>query len=300
MFSSKLNHYLPNVIVTVILTFVIIAAVIVNFVVSLVLDKTTYVDAMYKNNVDKIVYDDIMDYFDKQYAYTGIEADVFKKVVSQDDISAAIYSYIDANFEYMTGANDKKPEFVYDFDPIEKALNEDYERWAGENKAAANDDNAKKNIEFTLKGIRTTFESKIDVMMLSELNKIKFTGFVHNHYGQLKTIRIISIAACVVLIILLVLLNLKSWNNVFYWLGCSALSSGVIIALPMIYLSKSKFFDKLILTGDAIYKSLTTALYSITDQTVICALIIAACSVIFFILNMAMYKGWFIFSYTDK
>ena len=205
---------------------------------------------------------------------------------------------MDSTFEYMVHKSDKLPEFNYDFTAIEKSLNDDYERWAKENKTEI-DDEALKNIDATLKSVKEVITNKLDILMLSLLNKQNgVSTFIRNHYDQLKMLRIISIGIVAVCIAVLVLINRKRHiNNIFYWTGCSFFASGAIILAPSLYLKLSHYFDGLIMKNDAIYKSLTQSLYSIMDKTIVCGIIMIVFSLIMFIVNMGMYKGWFRFTY---
>ena len=297
MYSSRLNSYLLNVIVSVIMVFAILITVILNFFTYVLLDKTTYTDAMYENEVDTIAFEEINQYFDRQYAYTGIDAEVFKSVVDRNDISVQIFSYIDSTFEYMTCKTDRLPEFNYDFTAIEESLNADYERWAEENDTVI-DEEAQKNIDMTLKSVKEVINNKLDVLMLSYLNKENgISTFVHDHYPQLKTLRIASFGVVAFCILLLVIINRKKHlNNIFYWTGSSLFASSVIILAPCAYLRFTSYFDGLILKNDAIYQSLTQSMYGILDKNIACAIVLLIVSIVLFVVNMAMYKGWFRFT----
>ena len=289
MYSPRLRLYLPNLIITIITVFVIMASILINFAAEFFLNKETYSNVITEQSVDKIVYEEINQYFDRQSDYTGIDSNVFKSVIKSSDISSTIISYTDATIDYMNNVTNKKPTIVYDYTAIETALNNDYARWAKENNKII-DENAKKNIDYTLSHIKDTLDAKFDVMMFTYVNNFGISDFVHNHYDMLKIARIILTSFAAVLILILFLINRKHINCGFYWVGCSSLISGIIFCIPAIYLKASRYFDGLILKNDAIYKSLTELMYSFVNKVLIFGIILLVAGAILFLIDFLMCK----------
>lgn len=297
MKKNRLYHYLPNVLVTVLLTFIITGFAISAIVAIVVMNPQTYTDAMYENSVDEIAYEEIYAYFDRQYAYTGVEADVFKSAVTKKEISSAIFSYVDSTFDYMSGKTNKLPEFEYDFTELERSVDNDYQRWAEENEVEF-DDQLAKNEKATIDSAEKVILTKLDIMMFSAINgENGFSTKIHNNYGLIK-IAIIALAVAVAVVVgLLWIINRKHTNNLFYWVSTSIYSASAILIIPTLLFKLTKYFDRLAIKNEVIYSALTQSLYSVNGKILACGIIMFVLATVIMVLYVALKRGMFKFNH---
>ena len=295
MHKNRLYYYLPNVLVSVVLTFLAAGLTIMCLVSFMIMNPQTYTDSMYENNVDETAYEEICAYFDRQYAYTGVEADVFKSVVTKKDISSAMFAYVDSTFDYMSGKTNKLPAFEYDFTALEQSVDNDYHRWAKENETEF-DEQLAKNEKQTIDSAEKVILTKLDIMMLSTINKENgYSTKIHNNYGLINKL-IFGLSGAIILIIaLLWLINRNHARNVFYWVSTALYSSSAILIVPAAILKFTHYYDRLAIKNEVIYSALTQSLYSITNKTLVCGIILLVCATIVMFIYVAVSKGMFKF-----
>lgn len=297
MRGKKLHYYLPNLLLTALLTFALLGETIIILFFNVILRPDTYTDQMYKNEVDKIAFEEINDYFDKQYNYSGVSPEVFKNAVKQKDISAAIYAYVDSTFEYMSGKTGKLPEFEYDFTPLEESLHKDYEDWAKEHNKEF-DDKLKAMEKKTVDNVEKYVRDRLDIMMLSSINKENgISTKIRNTVGFIRTLQWILLGVIAALVGLMLLLNRKHITYVLYWSGSAFFAGGLLLIIPTAVLKITKYFDGLVIRNQSIYKAIIYSLYSVTDKTLICGVILAVLSAVLMFLFAAYSKNMFKFRY---
>lgn len=297
MHRRKLHYYLPNVLLTFLLTFAVLALAAAVWAFNVVLQSDTYTDQMYKNKVDEIAFDEINDYFDRQYNYSGVDPDVFKSAVKKKDIAASIYAYIDGTFEYMNGKNDKLPEFEYSYEPLEEALHNDYLRWCKENKKEY--DNKMRNMENkTISNVEEIIDSKLDIMMLSKVNKPNGISTKVRHRVHLLNYALWgSIALTAVIVGVMALVNRKHIKYIFYWIFIACFCSGVLLIIPTAIARATKYFDGLVIHNQSVYKAFVYSLYSISDKLMITGFVLVGVGLAMLVIFIAAIKNMFDFKY---
>lgn len=298
MHKRKLNNYLPNVIVTIIMSFSILAFVLVNLFSAMVLNPATYTNAMNKSDVGEQAYNEIIEFFDRQQSYTGIDAELLKKSVSKESVSESIYAYVDSTFDYIAGKSSSLPKFNYDFSTLETNVHNDYIRWAKKH-GIEYDQKVQKYEKYTISSIESVVHNKLDIMLLSHINtKNGFSTKLRDSYGMVKVIWIITFILSIASIAITYFLNFHRTRNLFYWLSIGFLSSGLMLAIPSVILKQTKYFDGLVLSNDAIYGALTKSLYAVTHETFLAGIILLALFVIFMFIYIALQNDLFKFKHS--
>lgn len=298
MHKRKLNNYLPNVIVTIIMSFSILGFVLINLFSVMVLNPATYTNAMNKSDVGEQAYKEVNEFFERQASYTGVDANVLKKSISKESISESIYAYVDSTFDYISGKSSSLPKFNYDFSTMETNIHDDYIRWSKKN-GIEYDEKVQKYERYTIKSIESVVLNKLDIMLLSHINTDNgLSTQIRNNYKMIKVIWIITLIISIVSFAVLYFLNLHRIRNIFYWLSIGFLTSGLILSIPALILKKTKYFDGLVLSNDAIYEALTKSLYAVTNETLIAGMILLALFVIFMFIYIALQKDLFKFKHS--
>ncbi len=284
MRGKKLYKYLPNFIFTVVVAFWIVITIFVNSFSYVFLDPNKYTDLMSKYEVDKLVYSEINDYFDRQSAYTGISAEVFTSSLNNVEVSAAVFAYVDSTFDYMKNSTDVFPEFSYDFTSMEINVTQAYVDWAQENDIEQ-DEQFKSGVDTTIANVKNVVLTKLDIMMLSHLNgENGISTKIRRVYPNLTLIRLATVAVLLILIVIYNFINKKHKSTIVYWFATSIFCSGLMFVVPCAILKHTKYFDGLILKYDAIYKSLTQSLYNFLDIYIqIGGVLVAISAIMYFI-----------------
>lgn len=293
MHKNKLYHYLPNIALTILLSFLFLIFIVLCLVKFVVINPRTYSNAMYDCGVDETAYNEINSYFDRQYAYTGVKADVFKASVKRVDVSSAMFAYVDSTFDYMRCKTDKLPDFEFDFTPLETAIHDDYVKWA-ENNSVAYDSVLKEKESTTISNAERLIKAKLDIMMLSVLNTSGgISTTIHNYYKYVNILIVIFAVIVAAFVFAIWFVNRKHKRNVYYWTSVSIFSAAMLLIIPTAMLSISHFYDRLAIKNDSIYNALTQSLYNITDQILICGIIMLIISAIVMFLYSAIRKNMF-------
>ena len=300
MRKNRLNNYVPNILISILLTFLVLIFFILCMARLLIASPQIYTNSMYKNGVDTIAYDEISDYFDMQYAYTGIKADVFKSAVTKEAVSASMFEYVDSTVQYLSGQTNKLPTFEFDYEPLEESIHNDFLKWCEENETEF-DDELKENESMTIRDAKSVINTKLDVMMLSYLNGPNgISTKVHDNFGIIK-LASIGISFVILLVIaLLIIINRKRLRNIFYWCSTSVFSAGVLLIIPTAIIKASKYFDGLILKNDAVYNALTQSLYGVINIILISGIVMIVLAILLMFIYYAMLKDMFKFSHIKK
>lgn len=284
MSKKKLHNYLPNLIISLPLTFVLMGLSLLLIISSVLLDPKTYTNSMHKISVEDIAFEEIMTYCDRQYGYTGVEPETLKKSISKEDVSSAVYGYVEDTFDYICGKRGELPEFEMNFELLEKNVSDDYVRWADEEGVEYTQEleDIKQN---TIKNAEQAIESDLDVMLLSYINKPNgISTKIRNSVVIVKKAQIILAAAAIVLLGIMAIVNRKRIGGMLYWIGVSLFSSSMLIMVPCLILKFTKYYDGLAIGSDAVYKALTRSMYGATDSVIKFSAITLAAAAVFMIL----------------
>ncbi|MGN0634098.1 MAG: hypothetical protein ACI4JW_09555 [Oscillospiraceae bacterium] len=284
MSKKKLHNYLPNLIISLPLTFVLMGLSMLLIISSVLLDPKTYTNSMHKVGVEDIAFEEIMTYCDRQYGYTGVEPETLKKSISKEEVSSAVYGYVEDTFEYICGRRDELPEFEMSFELLEKNVSDDYVRWADEEGVEFTQEleDIKQN---TIKNAEQAIESDLDVMLLSYINKPNgISTKIRNSVVIVKKAQIILAAAAIVLLGIMAAVNRKRIGGMLYWIGVSLFSSSMLIMVPCLILKFTKYYDGLAIGSDSVYKALTRSMYGATDSVIKFSAITLAAAAVFMIL----------------
>ena len=284
MSKKKLHNYLPNLIISIPLTFVLMGLSMLLLLNGVLLDSKTYTDSMHKVGVEDIAFEEIMTYCDRQYGFTGVEPETLKKSISKEAVTSAVYGYVEDTFDYICGKQGELPQFEMSFELLEKNVSDDYVRWADE-----------EGVEFTqeledikqktIKNAEQAIESDLDVMLLSYINKPDgISTKIRNSLVIVKKAQIILAAAALVLLGIMVVVNRKKIGGTLYWIGVSLFCSSMLIMVPCLILKFTKYYDGLAIGSDSVYKALTRSMYGATDSVIKFSAITLAAAVVFMIL----------------
>ena len=259
---KKVSTYLPSLIISVILVFLLIASSAVLLVdINISASKLKALAA--KNDLESKIYTDLNKNYNDKYNTTGIPADVYMSAISNSYLKSVEEAYIDSAFEALEGdgkLNINIPENKKLEDNIDKFFND----FADENNYEK-DDNFGLKLRTTKENAYTTIGSHCDVYKCSAMSDHGVLPKLAKIYSNRLLATAGVIGTTILFIVLLVLINRKKKITSLYWCGISALISGILGGIPSIYLIATKYFDSFSIKQAPVFTAFTSAMYKYTE-----------------------------------
>ncbi|MDE7099209.1 MAG: hypothetical protein K2O60_08700 [Ruminococcus sp.] len=282
---KSIGSYIGSFILSVLLIFALIASLAVT-VVSVFAKPDNIVSLMEQKNINGIVYSELEKYFTSRQNDTGIPANVYMTAIDDELIDYVMYMEINDGFSCLRNGTQAETElyssFVRKDNSVDKALSDFYSDYAesiGYEKDAKYDEKlseAQKNAEKVIADYCDVF--KFDAMISHGIMK-KLSPF----YNKLPTVQLVVYGATVMLMLLMILVNIKSTSATLYWIGICSLISGIICAIPCIYLKATDYFSSFTIKQPQIYTAYTSVMISATDTLLKYSVILASISIIFIV-----------------
>ena len=161
------NHFLPSVLVSLVLVFALMAAEATCFAKQSVMQESTCTALIDEENLTTRVSKSLNTYFKEQVSTTAIPAEVYQKALTDEMLEQGIRASIESAFAYVNGEADSM-EVSMDFAPLESAITEVFTTYADEN-GYAKDAAFEKKLASTIEGAETRVRGTVDVFKFSTL-----------------------------------------------------------------------------------------------------------------------------------
>lgn len=259
---KKISTYLPSLIISVLLVFLTIAGSVLLLVdINVSADKLKKLAQ--KNSLESSIYSEINKYYKDKYNTTGIPSEVFMNAIDEEYIRSYEEAYIDSAFEALksgSGMTLTHPKNT----KLEEKIDNFFDNFAKENNYEK-DDNYGLKLRNTKENAYTTIGSFCDVYKFSSMNQHGILPKLSKVYSHRIEATAASIAAVVLMIILLVLINRSKKITAMYWCGVSSLVAGVLGAIPSIYLIATRYFDSFTIKQVPVFTAFTSVMYKYTE-----------------------------------
>ncbi len=267
---KRIHAYLPNVLLTFLLVFALLATELVLFVSQVVFNPAVFRTVAEQETLAEKAYATLKTDFTSRSNSTGIPAEVFLDAIDQNALHEGIIGSTEQAFAYLNGKSDDY-NFTMDFTELEASVRTFFVDYAEENGFA-------QDAAFEEKVAAVIEEAESEVLFVADTFKF---GTMHRN-GWLKTARkyigylqpavIGCLAVTVLLLMLLFICNNKQKLHLAYWLGLAALISGLLLLVPCIYLTATDYFSAFALKDPQIFAAVVGYLRLLTKR----ALVIAA------------------------
>lgn len=287
---KKFSTYLPSLIISVILVFMIIGSaltVIVN--INVTAEKSTALAK--ENNISSLVHDELEKYFNDQYNTTGVPSDSYMNALDENYLSSVINLYTESLFSSLESGNPTTVEIPKN-QGLESSIEEFFSSYA-DNFGYEKDETYKKKLQETTDSAYRIIENYCDVYKYSSLQNHGVLTKISKIYVHMNTITVACFAVSLFLILLLLLINRRNLSVCLYWTGISSLIAGILGTLPSIYLLSSKYFDAFVIKQPQVFKSFTSAMYGLTKAFMsvhIAILLIGICFIVVYAVVNKMLK----------
>ena len=253
---KKINHYFPNVILSVIFVFSFIGLSLTTEAKDKLLSSSFYISSAEKHDIYLRVTNHADDYFTKSYAVSGIPAEVYMDGLDDKTIKDAVDGKIENFFDYVSGKSSKIEETEIDFSVLEKNLTDYFSEFAEENNVEVNEDFTKQ-LDKTIDTAESEIDSFTNIYMMDYMEKAGIPQTLRKVYPIIAAAPFVFMGVLLVGLVILILLNRKNLRFVFYWISTSGICASVIILIPCIILKYSDYFSRLVMRNDYIYYAVT-------------------------------------------
>lgn len=253
---KKINHYFPNLILSVIFVFSFIGLSLTTEAKDKLLSSSFYISSAEKHDIYLRVTNHADDYFTKSYAVSGIPAEVYMDGLDDKTIKDAIDGKIENFFDYVSGKSSKIEETEIDFSALEKNLTDYFSEFAEENNVEVNEDFTKQ-LDKTIETAESEIDSFTNIYMMDYMEKAGIPQTLRKVYPIIAAAPFVFMGVLMVGLVILILLNRKNLRFVFYWISTSGICASVIILIPCIILKYSDYFSRLVMRNDYIYYAVT-------------------------------------------
>lgn len=280
----KSVSFIISAIISILLVFLIIGETAVRCAVSFS-DEKWIIEIIDEKEISTKVKKSLEKNFNDKYNSTEIPADVYMNSLSNEWVSNTVHGYISNGMNYLSGKND-----VYKFVPDFTSLNKNIENFFIEYAEANNfekDSVFEKKVASTQKNAVSTIKNYCDVAKMDKLysegilpQARKYVIFVNK-----PIIEISVIALLIILIAILIILNRKNIELIFYWAGSILIVSSAILLIPTIYLKATRYFDAFVIKQEQIYITFTSLMYKAVDTVFTAAVVYAIAGIVFIAVN---------------
>ena len=253
---KKINHYFPNLILSVIFVFSFIGLSLTTEAKDKLLSSSFYISSAEKHDIYLRVTNHADDYFTKSYAVSGIPAEVYMDGLDDKTTKDAVDGKIENFFDYVSGKSSKIEETEIDFSVLEKNLTDYFSEFAEENNVEVNEDFTKQ-LDKTIETAESEIDSFTNIYMMDYMEKAGIPQTLRKVYPIIAAAPFVFMGVLLVGLVILILLNRKNLRFVFYWISTSGICASVIILIPCIILKYSDYFSRLVMRNDYIYYAVT-------------------------------------------
>lgn len=275
---KSIGSYIGSFILSVLLVFSLTASLGVT-VVSVFANPDNIVSLMEKKNISNIVYSELEKYFISSQNDTGIPAEVYMNAIDDELIDYVMYMEINDGFSCLKNGTQSDNSFVMKINSVDKALSDFYSDYAdsiGYEKDAKYDE----KLSESQINARKVIADYCDIFKFNAMINHGIMKKLSPYYNMLPTVQLAVYGATALLILLMILANIKSTSVSLYWVGICSLISGIICAVPCIYLKATDYFSSFTIKQPQIYTAYTSVMKSATDTFLTYSVILASISIV--------------------
>jgi len=278
---KKIRWYIPNVLLTFLLVFMILATELTLFARTQVLNVDTFRTVAEEQELADKAYLSLESHFKTRANSTGIPAEVFTDVMNREELHAAILSSVAQAFDYLNGKTDTY-EFTMDFKGLEASVNSFFEEYAAENNYKK-DEAYQKKVDSVIESAESQILFVADTFKFSTMYSKGWLKTAKTYVSYLNLASTACIVAVVLVILLLILCNLKQIGHFFYWSGLASLIASLLLLTPCVYIKATDYFAGFALKDPQIFAAVVGFLDLLTTRALTMAIVTLITAVIFLI-----------------
>lgn len=240
-----------------------------------------------EQNISHTVYTELEKYYSERYNTTGIPADIYMNAIDEEYLNNLIMNKIGEGFAALN------LERYEPLDPrnekLDTALSNFYSEYA-DSIGAEKDAKYDEKLSDAKSNAYKIIVEYCDIYKINAMNKHGILRKLSPVYTKLPMITGISLIVVTVLLLILFIINLKSKLVFLYWTGISAIISGIIGAVPCIWLKATDFFSSFTIKQAQIYTAYTSTMNDITQNFMTASIITASIGAVVVIIYAVLGK----------
>ncbi len=240
-----------------------------------------------EQNISHTVYTELEKYYSERYNTTGIPADIYMNAIDEEYLNNLIMNKIGEGFAALN------LERYEPLDPrnekLDTALSNFYSEYA-DSIGAEKDAKYDEKLSDAKSNAYKIIVEYCDIYKINAMNKHGILRKLSPVYTKLPMITGISLIVVAVLLLILFIINLKSKLVFLYWTGISAIISGIIGAVPCIWLKATDFFSSFTIKQAQIYTAYTSTMNDITQNFMTASIITASIGAVVVIIYAVLGK----------
>lgn len=267
---KKIRLYIPNLLLTFLLVFFIMGSEAALLAEGVALNPATFQYITYHQGLAQKGYSSLESYFKTRANSTGIPANVYLDVITEQDLADAIVQNCTSAVESLG----TKSAMILDFDMtnVEASIRTFFEDYAEEN-GYEQDEVFEQKVQSTIDEARAELLIVTDPFKIATLEANGLLTKASSIVWYLNSAIPICIAGTALLIVLLILCNRKQMEHLCYWIGLAGFTAGLLMAVPCIYLTASDFFSGFAIKDPQIFSAVVGILKLITNRGLTMAII---------------------------
>lgn len=277
----KVKSYIPNVIISILLVFVIIASEALILTKATALNPSICVNILYEQQIADKVIDELNSYFEKSCASTSIPAEVYMSAITKEQVEKSISDGVTSTFDYINGISDVHPTVSYDFTALEQSITEYFEEYAQENDYIE-DEKYYAQLNNTITAAETEIISNLDVFLVSMIDSTGLFEKARSAMSILPKANIGVTVCLLILVVLLIIVNGKSKRDLLYWIAVPIFISSIIVAVPTFIIKSADYFSRFTIKTVQVYLTVTELLNEITSTIIAFEIAMFAVSIALF------------------
>lgn len=273
----KIRCYIPNVLLTFLLVFLLLASGVTAFVSAQILNADTFRVVTAQEGLADKAYSSLASYFKTRANSTGIPAEVFTEVMDRDELEDAINASVAQAFDYLNGKTEAY-EFTMDFTALEASVNGFFSDYAEKN-------NVVKDKVYEEKVASVIAEAEAEILFVADTFKLSmmyekgWLGTARHYLTYLGMAQNACLIALAVVLVLLLLCNLRQISHMLYWCGIAGMTSALLLLAPCIYVTETDYFAGFAIKDPQIFAAVVGFLELLVSRAQTMALITLGISI---------------------
>lgn len=261
---NKIRFYIPKVILTFLLIFLLIGSELALLVHQKALHKETFYQVITQQELGQKAYSSLDAYFQSRSNSSGIPKEVFMNALDENTLTDSIYFITLNGLDYLNGKSDTY-SVTLDFTELESSVNTFFHQYAEEN-GYQKDEVFNQKVQSTIEEAEKKILLTTDTFKFSTLYENGWLAKLRKFLSLFRNIMTALFIVTGIIILLLVLCCKSQISELLYWLGLSSFLSGLLTAVPCLYVLGTDYFSGFVIKDPQIFSAVVGYLQYVTSQ----------------------------------
>ncbi len=271
----KTSSYLLSFFLSFVLCITLLAVIIISVIMPSVFSTKNYLNAVEKEKVCDIIYDEIHNFFIDQSGATNIPPEVYEGVVSSEEISTVFKKSVESVMNNIFSQSQETEKLSLDFSKLEKNLSDYFNKFANENNLLI-DEAFEKQLSITIESAKSDISEFLDISLLEKVGE-KVSPYIPavKKWGTVSLIAALLLSALISTVILFL-----SRRHSLFWILSALASTSLLAVLGFTVLRFGGILEGFIFKNKIMHAFITGFLKILCENVLIVSLILLVISVL--------------------